>query len=118
MLACFVSMAAVMPLMLAAPQPPVVLGAVGVLAGPAAVIIMALPARVLPRGSRHLGMGVFFSLYYLGMALAPGIAGWLRDQTRNDVAPLLFASALVLTAAVLAVVFQRLERRGTRNPMV
>ena len=66
------------------------------------------PAR---RNQRRLGMGIFFTLYYLGMALLPGIAGWFRDLTRIDAAPLLFGSALLLIAAACAVLFRRLEAR-------
>ena len=111
MLGCFVAMALTMPLMLVAPSPLIVLAMIGVLAGPAAGIIMALPARALRPESRHLGMGIFFTLYYLGMALLPGVAGWLRDLTKIDAAPLLFGSALLLIAAACAVFFRRLEAR-------
>jgi hypothetical protein len=56
-------------------------------------------------------MGIFFTLYYLGMALLPGMAGWFRDLSGIDVAPLLFGSALLLIAAGCAVLFRRIESR-------
>ncbi len=111
MVSCFLAMAAMMPFMLAAPSPLVLLAVVGALAGPAAGIIMALPARVLSPGCRHVGMGIYFSLYYLGMAVLPGAAGWLRGVTETDSAPLAFGSALLVGAALCAVLFRSLERR-------
>lgn len=109
MLASLIAVALIMPFMLVAPSPLIVLAVIGILTGPAAGIIMALPVRVLSLESRHLGMGIFFTLYYLGMALLPGIAGWFRDLTQIDAAPLLFGSALLLIAAALSVLFHRFE---------
>lgn len=79
----------------------------GLVAGPAGGIIAALPGRVLAPNARHLGVGIFFTLYYVGMALLPGAAGWFRDHTGLDSAPLVFGAGLVLLAAVLAAVFPR-----------
>jgi predicted MFS family arabinose efflux permease len=110
MLGCFVAMAAIMPLMLAAPSPLVALAIFGLIAGPAAGIIVALPAQALAPGSRHLGLGIFYTLYYLGMALLPGVAGWFRDASQADSAPLVFGSALLVLAIVCAVLFRRIER--------
>ena len=111
MVICFIAMALAMPFMLAAPSPLVMLAIVGLLTGPPAGIIMALPARALRQESRHLGMGIYFTLYYLGMALLPGMAGWFRDLTKLSVAPLLFGSALLLIAAGCTAVFRRIEGR-------
>ena len=100
-----VAMAATMPLMLAAPSPLAMLALFGAVAGPAGGIIAALPGRVLAPHARHLGLGIFFTLYYIGMALLPGVAGGFRDRTGLDSAPLLFGAGLVLLAALLAAVF-------------
>jgi predicted MFS family arabinose efflux permease len=102
----FVAMAATMPLMLVAPSPLAMLALFGLVAGPAGGIIAALPGRLLAPAVRHLGLGIFFTLYYIGMALLPGLAGWLRDRSQLDAAPLLVGGALLLIAAVLAVVLQ------------
>jgi predicted MFS family arabinose efflux permease len=109
MIGCFIAMAATMPLMLAAPSPLVMLAIFGLMAGPAGGIIAALPGRVLGPQARHLGLGVFFTLYYLGMALLPALAGWFRDATRIDSAPLIFGSALMLVAVGLVMLFRLLE---------
>jgi len=114
MLGCFIAMAVTMPLMLAAPSPLIMLAIIGLLAGPAAGIIMALPARALPQESRNLGMGIFYTFYYLGMALLPGIAGWCRDLSGLRAAPLLFGSLLLVGAAMCALAYRRLEARSVQ----
>lgn len=110
MLAGLVAMAAVMPLMLAAPSPLAMLVLFGLAAGPAGGIIAALPGRVLAPSARHVGLGIFFTLYYLGMALLPGLAGWFRDRSGIDAAPLVFGAVLLVVAALLILVFPRVER--------
>jgi MFS family permease len=110
MLACFIAMAVTMPLMLAAPSPLVMLALFGLIAGPAGGIIAALPAQALAPQARHLGLGIFFTLYYLGMTLLPGVAGWVRDLSKVDWAPLIFGSALLVLAGACAVLFRRIER--------
>jgi len=107
--ACFLAMAVCMPFMLMAPSPLLMLAIIGLVVGPAAGIIMALPARVLRPEARSLGMGVYYTWYYIGMAVLPGIAGWCRDLSGVAAAPLIFASLLVIIAIACAVLFQRLE---------
>jgi MFS family permease len=106
--ACFLAMAVCIPFMLTAPSPLMMLAMVGLVAGPAAGIIMALPARVLRPESRSLGMGIYYTWYYIGMAVLPGIAGWCRDVSGIAAAPLFFASFLAIMAMACAVLFQRL----------
>jgi MFS family permease len=112
MYACFLGMAVCMPFMLMAPSPLIMLAIIGLVVGPAAGIIMALPARVLRPERRSLGMGVYYTWYYVGMAVLPGIAGWCRDLSGIAAAPLLFASLLVIIAIACAVLFQRFEKRA------
>jgi MFS family permease len=106
--ACFLAMAVCIPFMLTVPSPLIMLAIVGLVAGPAAGIIMALPARVLRPESRSLGMGIYYTWYYIGMAVLPGIAGWCRDVSGIAAAPLFFASFLAIMAMACAVLFQRL----------
>jgi MFS family permease len=110
--ACFLGMAVCIPFMLMAPSPLIMLAAVGLVVGPAAGIIMAMPARVLRPEARSLGMGIYYTWYYVGMAVLPGIAGWCRDLSGIAAAPLLFASLLVIVAIACAVLFRRLEKRA------
>ena len=72
------------------------LGAVGGLsAGP----IMALPAGVLPPDWRAQGMGVFFTLYYAIMALAPPVAGAAAEAI-GSVAAAFWVGALMVAACL------------------
>lgn len=109
MIGGLVAMAAAMPFMLVAPSPLAMLALFGLIAGLPGGIIAALPGRALAAKARHLGLGIFFTLYYVGMALLPGLAGWFRDRFVEDAAPLLFGSALLVTAALLAALFRRME---------
>jgi MFS family permease len=54
----------------------------GIAAGP----IMALPSRVLLPGTRALGMGLFFTLYYVVMVSAPAVAGAVAEATGDSAA--------------------------------
>ena len=110
--ACFITMAVCIPLMLVAPSPLVMLAMIGLVMGPAAGIIMALPARALRPETRNLGMGVYYTWYYVGMAVLPGIAGWCRDASGIAAAPLLFASALLTAAVGCTMLFRHLEKRS------
>ena len=109
MIGGFIAMALTMPFMLLAPSPLAMLALFGLLAGPAGGIIAALPGRVLPTHARHMGLGLFFTLYYLGMALLPGVAGWLRDRFQFDSAPLAFGAALLVAAALCVIAFRRIQ---------
>ena len=39
-------------------------------------------------------MGVFLSVFFLGIGPGPGIAGWLYDRTGDAYVPILFAVGL------------------------
>jgi len=111
---CFIAMAVCIPFMLMVPSPLLMLVIIGLAVGPAAGIIMALPARVLRPESRGLGMGVYYTWYYIAMAVLPGIAGWCRDVSGFAAAPLVFASLLLIVAIACALLFGRLEQRAAR----
>ena len=111
---CFIAMAVCIPFMLMVPSPLLMLTIIGLVVGPAAGIIMALPARVLRPESRSFGMGVYYTWYYIGMAVLPGIAGWCRDLSGFAAAPLLFASLLLIVAIACALLFRRLEKAAAR----
>jgi MFS family permease len=49
--------------------------ALGLISGLPAGSIMSLPARVLQPGTRAIGMGVFYTVYYAAMMLGPVIGG-------------------------------------------
>jgi predicted MFS family arabinose efflux permease len=111
MVGCILALAFVMPMMLIGPSPLFMLVAIGALAGPAAGIIMSLPGKALSPKARHLGMGIFYTLYYVAMAVLPSVAGWSRSSGDGPAAPLFFASAILLLATVLIWSFNRMFAR-------
>jgi MFS family permease len=83
-------------------------------------VLLGLPpsimAALLPRAveSEHLAtaLGVFYALFYLGMALAQSLAGLLRDLTGDPGMPLLFAALLMALTVPAVALFWRLEARA------
>jgi MFS family permease len=74
-------------------------------------VIMALTAQAMKAENRAVGMGLFFSIYFLVQAPAPAIAGWLYDLTTDELWPILFAAALFLFTAIANLVFRFVQRR-------
>jgi hypothetical protein len=68
----------------------------------AATVVMTLPARALAAESRSFGMGVYWTIFYVGMAGLPPAAGWVADTTGGAAAALGLAAAFFGTA-ILAV---------------
>ncbi len=80
-------------------------------------VIMALSGEAMSPERRALGMGLFFSVYFLIVAPAPALAGWLYDRSGNPSDAFLLAIALFgLTAAPNAVfcILQRTTRPEAR----
>jgi MFS family permease len=73
----------------------------GLFGGAPAGIIMALTGEAMAPQRRAFGMGVFFSLYFVILTLAPPLAGWLFDRSADPFGPVLFAALLFCGAAVL-----------------
>jgi ACS family tartrate transporter-like MFS transporter len=84
----------------------------GLIAWTPAGPIVALPIAHLTPQNRVVGMGVFFSYYYLGIGLFPSIAGWIRDTTGSPGAPLVFAGTLFIWALVFLGLLRAAERRA------
>ena len=84
------------------------IGAVGGL--PCGAMLM-LPTEVLSSESRSPGMGIFYTWYYVGMALLTPLAGLVRDFTGNAGAPLTFAGFLEIAAIAVLLLLRLLEHR-------
>ena len=98
-------------------QPVIAFIAFGLIAWAPAGAIMALPVRVLSKGNRAVGMGVFFSYYYLGIGVLPAVGGYLGDLSGDPVTPLVFAASLLLLAMSCLAVLRFLERlQATAGP--
>ena len=82
---------------------------VGLLIAPVAGVV-ALPGEVLSSRSRSTGFGLFYTLFYAGMGLAPVVAGYLVDR-RGGSAALWLAAALWLLALPALWLFRVLQRR-------
>lgn len=76
--------------------------AVGLPAG----AVMAMPSVVLSPHARALGMGVYYTWFYLMMAAFPALAGTARDLTHSAAAPVLFAAAMMMAAALGVAAFR------------
>lgn len=83
----------------------------GLLGMSPAGVIMALPGQAVRAENRALGMGVFFTWYFVVTAPAPIIAGWLYDVSGTATWPMYFAVALILATIACNLAF-RLAQGG------
>jgi len=84
--------------------------ALGLLFGPPAGLIMALPTEVLRPENRAAGMGIYWTCYYAGMAVLTALAGLSRDLTNNPAAPLWFGGILLFIAIIILGLFRAFQR--------
>ncbi len=89
---------------------------IGAVTGLPAGAMVALPAEVLRPQNRAPGMGIFFTWYYVGMALLTPVAGLLRDLTGDPGAPIIFAGALEVAAIAVVGLLRLLQRRYGLRP--
>lgn len=79
---------------------------IGIAAGPSAGAIMAAAASVLEPRNRGIGMGIYFTWYYVGMTALPLVAGLVRDITGDPAGIFLFGGAIMAVCAALLIVFR------------
>lgn len=116
-LAGVVGLAVPLALLPFAPMPVLWLALIGMVGVLPAGAIMALPAQCLRPQNRGLGMGIYFGVFYLAMALLPGFAGRLRDLSGAPWAPFAAGVVFALCAAVALMAF-RLTLRTRPVPIV
>ena len=85
--------------------------ALGLLGGLAAGPIMSLPAKFLGPETRAVGMGLFFTLFYLAIFAAPIAAGHIAEAAGAADAAFALGAAMLLACLLLLAVFKALERR-------
>jgi MFS family permease len=83
----------------------------GIIGGIPAGALLALSAEAVSRENRGPGLGIYFTWYYLGMTLVPGIAGALRDASGSAKSPLLLAALLMAVVVACVLVLRVLQAR-------
>ena len=84
----------------------------GLAIGPLSGAILSLPAKVLDPGDRSLGFGLFYTCFYVLVAVGPSVAGYLQDAWGSPAAALIASAALLVTMVPLALFFVLLSKRG------
>ncbi len=74
--------------------------------------IMALLPQVLRPEHLATGLGAFYTIFYLGIALAQPLAGVTRDISGDAAMPIFFAAALMASTVVGLGLFRWVERSG------
>jgi MFS family permease len=82
--------------------------ALGLVCGIPAGPIMSLPTRVLPPEIRAIGMGVFYTLFYLAVVLGPWIGGYAATIAGNSRITFDLGAAMLLVCCAAFWVFQKL----------
>lgn len=91
------------------PLPWIVLG--GLVVGLPAGLFVSLAAEVLRAEMRAAGMGVFYTVYYLGCAIFPAAAGALYDASGRAAATLWLAVGCALACIPALLLLRALTRR-------
>jgi predicted MFS family arabinose efflux permease len=78
----------------------------GIFVGPLSGAILSLPSKVLAPRDRAVGFGVFFTCFYLLMAVGPSVAGYLQDVWGSPSAALIAGAALLLAIPPLSFAFE------------
>ncbi|HEY7204704.1 MAG TPA: MFS transporter [Methylomirabilota bacterium] len=99
-----------------APMPALWMVISGILLGLPPSIMMSLLPRAVAAEHLSTALGVYYGLFYLGMAISQTVAGLLRDITGDPGMPLLFAAVLMAATVPAVFLFWRIEGRAAREP--
>jgi predicted MFS family arabinose efflux permease len=94
------------------PHPGLGFSLIGIAVGAPPGAVMSLLPGVLRPENLAAGLGVYYTVFYLGMALAQPAAGFVRDRSGSPDAPVLFAATVMTGTALGLALFRRLERRS------
>ncbi|HTO09923.1 MAG TPA: MFS transporter [Candidatus Binatia bacterium] len=86
---------------------------VGLAVGPPPGPLMSLVPRAVAPERVTSTFGVFYTVFYLMMALTQPVAGLVRDRAVDPAAPIVFAALVMATTVVGLGLFRRLERPAT-----
>ncbi len=74
-------------------------------------MVMALPGDVLSPESRATGLGLYYTMYYIGTGVLPAIAGWIQDATGSAAFVIWFSAACLALAPFSLLAFRILQVR-------
>jgi predicted MFS family arabinose efflux permease len=111
-IACGVIAASALALFVADFHPIIACLIFGVAIGPLSGAILSLPAKVLEPADRSVGFGLFYTCFYLLMALGPTAAGRLQDAWGSPSAALVAGAVLLLSMVPLALSFSSVSKRS------
>ena len=83
--------------------------AVGVFAGIPGGALMSLSSEAFSKENRGPGFGVFYTWFYLGMAIGPVLAGWSRDVSGSTATPIVLAGTMAVSVVLILGVFRILQ---------
>jgi predicted MFS family arabinose efflux permease len=115
MIMCLIAVALLLGGLTLGASPVLICLALGLLIGPPAGLIMALPGEAVRTQNRTAAMGVYYTCFYAAMAGLVPVAGHLRDAF-GAAAPLIFGATMMLTACVSLVCFRVVQRRTRGVP--
>lgn len=90
----------------------VLLATIPVAVGPAPGAIMSLTNSALRQEARATGLGIFYTVFYLGMAVFPALAGAVQDWAGTARAPLAMAAMVMTTVGVALLAFRVAQRNS------
>jgi predicted MFS family arabinose efflux permease len=111
-IACGLIAAAALTLFVADFHPTIACLIFGVAIGPLSGAILSLPAKVLEPADRSVGFGLFYTCFYVLMAVGPTAAGRLQDAWGSPSAALIAGAALLATMVPLVLLFRSLSNRS------
>ena len=80
----------------------------GLVSGQPAGPILSLPARLLRPATRAIGMGLFYTIYYVTMMLGPAVGGACAKWAGSAAAAFDFGAAVILACPLLFWGFNRI----------
>lgn len=103
--------ALLLPLVLFVPTGvvPVIFVIVGLMFGLGAGPIVTLPSLILPPDARAFGTGVYYSIYYAIVMVAPALAGAIADHTGSVGSAFITGSVLLVFAMLALGLFRRVS---------
>jgi predicted MFS family arabinose efflux permease len=108
-IACAPVAAAALGLFVAGIHPTISCLIFGIAVGPLSGAILSLPSRVLAAHERAVGFGVFYTCFYVLMAIGPSAAGRLQDSWGSPAAGLIAGVALLVAIVPLCLGFVSLS---------